>query len=72
MENLQKTHDRMGKYCTRGKMQPLKHEVGNLVMLKRTILKTSSPSKKLDYKLHGLFQVEKVITPMAIQVILPR
>jgi hypothetical protein len=41
-------------------------------MLKRTYLKTRRPSKKLDNKLHGLFQVEKVITPMAIRVTLPR
>jgi hypothetical protein len=35
----------------------------DLVMLKETNLKTRRPSKKLDNKLHGLFQVEKVITP---------
>jgi hypothetical protein len=41
-------------------------------MLKGTNLKTRMPSKKLDNKLYGSFQVEKVITLMAIWVTLPR
>jgi hypothetical protein len=66
-ENLQKTRDRMGRYWNWGKKEPPKYEVGDLVMLKGTNLKTRRPSKKLDNKLHGPFQVEKVITPTAIQ-----
>ena len=71
-ENLQKTRDRMGRYWNRGKKEPPKYEVGDLVMLKGTNLKTRRPSKKLDNKLHGPFQVEKVITSTAIRVTLPR
>jgi hypothetical protein len=41
-------------------------------MLKGTYLKTRRPSKKVHTKLHGPFQVEKVITPTAIRVSLPR
>jgi hypothetical protein len=33
-ENLQKTHDRIGRYWNQGKKKPPKYEVGDLVMLK--------------------------------------
>jgi hypothetical protein len=71
-ENVQKTHDRMGKYWNRGKKEPPKYEVGHHVMLKDKNLKTRRPSTKLDNKLYGLFQVEGVITPTAIRVTLQR
>jgi hypothetical protein len=71
-KNLQKTRDRMGRYWIRGKKKPPKYEVGDLVLLKETNLKTRRPSKKLNNKLDGPFQVEKVITLTAIQVNLPR
>jgi hypothetical protein len=71
-ENLQKTGDRMGRYWNWGKKEPPKYEVGDLVILKGTNLKTRRASNKLDNKLHRLFQVKKVITPTAIQVTLPR
>jgi hypothetical protein len=41
-------------------------------MLKQTNLKTRRPSKKLGGILHGPFQVEKVISPTAIQLTLLR
>jgi hypothetical protein len=69
---LQKILDRTGRYWNRGKKEPPKYEVRDLVMLKKTLLKTRKPSKKLDNKLHRPFQVEKVITPTAIRVTLPR
>jgi hypothetical protein len=71
-ENLQKIRDRIGRYWNRSKKEPPKNEVGDLVMLKEINLKTRRPSKKLDNKLHRSFQVEKVITPIAIRVTLPR
>jgi hypothetical protein len=71
-ENLQKIYDRMGRYWNRGKKEPPKYEVGDLVMLKGTNLKTRRLSKKLDNKLHRPFQVEKVITLTAIRVTLLR
>jgi hypothetical protein len=35
-------------------------------------MKTRRPSCKLDHKLHGPFQVEKVISPIAICLTLPQ
>jgi hypothetical protein len=51
-ENLQKICDRIVRYWNRRKKKPPKEEVGNLVMLKGTTLKTRRPSNKLDNKLH--------------------
>jgi hypothetical protein len=61
----------MGRYWNWGKKEPPKYEVGHLVMLKKTNLKTRWPSKKLDNMLHRPFQVEKVITLISIRVTLP-
>jgi hypothetical protein len=71
-EILQKIRDKMGRYWNRSKNEPPKYELRDLVMLKGTNLKTRSPSKKLDNKLYGPFQVEKVITQMAIRITLPK
>jgi hypothetical protein len=62
----------MGRYSNQGKKKPPKYEVGDLVMLKGTNLKTRRLSKKLDNKVHRTFQVEMVSTPTAIPVTLPR
>jgi hypothetical protein len=51
---------------------PQNYEVVELGMLKTTNLKTTRQSKMLDNKPHGSFHVDKVMTPMAIQVTLPR
>jgi hypothetical protein len=43
----------MGRYWNRRKNEPSKYEVGYLVMLKGTNLKTRRLSKELDNKLHA-------------------
>jgi hypothetical protein len=53
-------------------MESPKYEIGDLVMLKGTTLKTRSVSKKIDIKLRGPFQIGNVIILTAIQVTLPR
>jgi hypothetical protein len=54
-ENLQKTRDRMGRSWNRGKKEPPKYEVEDLIILKRITLKTRRPSKRLDNTLHRPF-----------------
>jgi hypothetical protein len=71
-ETLQKTRSRISRYWNWGKKEPSKYKVEDLVMLKVTNFKTSRPSNKLDNKLHRQLQVEKVFTPIIIQVTLPR
>ena len=41
-------------------------------MLNRRNIKTHHPSKKLDHKNHGPFQIEKIISPLRVQLTLPR
>jgi hypothetical protein len=54
-ENFQKIRDRMSRYRNWGKKEPLKYDVGDLVLLKGTNLKTTKPTKKLDNKLYRPF-----------------
>jgi len=41
-------------------------------MLNGRNIQTYRPSRKLDHKNHRPFQVEKVISPLAVRLILPR
>jgi hypothetical protein len=52
--------------------EPPKYKVFDLIGLKGTHLKTIKVFKKLDNELQVLFQVEKVINPIVIQVTLTR
>jgi len=42
-----------------------------LVILSGRNIKTRRPSKKLDHKNHGPFQIEKIISPLAVRITLP-
>jgi hypothetical protein len=68
---LEATRDRMGKYADKHRSAPPAFKVGDLVMLSGRTIKTKRPSRKLDHKFHGPFQVEKVISPTAIRLTLP-
>ena len=35
-------------------------------------IRTRRPSKKLDYKNHGPFQIDKIVSPLAVHHTLPR
>jgi len=41
-------------------------------MLNGRNIKTRQPSKKLDHKNHGPFQIEKIVSLLAIRLTLPR
>jgi len=47
-------------------------KVGDLVMLSSKNLRTRHPSKKLDHKMQGPFEIEKVVSPNAVMLKLPR
>jgi len=49
-----------------------KNPPADLVMLNGRNIKTHRPSKKLDHKNHGPFQIEKIISPLAARLTLPR
>jgi len=41
-------------------------------MLNGRNIKTRCPSKKLDHRNHGHFQIEKIVSPLAVRLTLPR
>jgi len=47
-------------------------KVGDLVMLSSKNLRTRRPSKKLDHKMQGPFEIEKVVSPNVVMLKLPR
>jgi hypothetical protein len=69
---LEKARERMKKYADQQRKEAPTFQVGDLVILDGYNIKTRRPSCKLDHKLHSPFQVEKVISPTAIRLSLPR
>jgi len=41
-------------------------------MLSGRNIKTRCPAKKLDHKSHGPYQIEKIVSPLAVRLMLPR
>jgi len=71
-EGLEKAQEQMRQYTDPGQKPPTAYQVGDLVMLSGRNIKTRHPSKKLDHKNHGLFQIKKIISPLAVCLTLPR
>jgi len=71
-EGLQEAQERMRRYTDPGRKPPAAYQVGDLVMLSGGNIKTRRPSKKLDHKNHGPFQIEKIVSPLAVHLTLPR
>jgi len=71
-KRLEVAHEWMRCYTDPKRTEPPKYQVGNLVMLNGHNIKTRRPSRKLDHKNHGPFQVEKIISPLAVRLTLPR
>jgi len=67
-----KTRERMRRYTDPHRKEPPAYQVGDLVMLNGKNIQTRRPSWKLDHKNHRPFQVEKVISPLAVKLTLPR
>jgi len=71
-ENLEKAREVMGKYYNRGRLEPPNYQVGDLVMLNGKNLRTRRSTKKFDHKMFGPFRINKVVSPMAVRLTLPR
>ena len=48
------------------------YSIGDAVMLSTRNLRIKRPSRKLDHKFLGPFQIEKDISPTAVRLILPQ
>jgi hypothetical protein len=71
-ENMKAAQDRMRKYYDKkvANEEP-KFKVGDWVMVNAKNIKTKRPTKKLDYKLRGKFQIEKLCGTYAYKLKLP-
>jgi len=71
-KGLEAAQERMHRYTDPDRREPPAYQVGDLVMLNGHNIKTRCPSKKLDHKNHGPFQIEKTVSPLAVHLTLPR
>jgi hypothetical protein len=71
-EALEKAQERMHRYADPHRREQPAYEVGDLVMLNGRNIQTRRPSRKMDHKNHGPFQVEKIVSPLAVRLTLPR
>jgi len=71
-ENMKAAQTRMAKYYNQkvANKEP-QFKVGDWVMVNAKNIKTKRPSKKLDYKLRGKFEIEKLCGTNAYRVKLP-
>ena len=69
---LNKTRKRMRRYTDPHRKELPVYQVGDLVMLNGRNILTRRLSRKLNHKNHSPFQVEKVISPLAVKLTLPR
>jgi len=71
-QGLEDAQERMRRYTDPARKEPPTYQVGDLVMLNGRNIKTRRPTKKLDHKNHGPFQIEKILSPLAVRLTLPR
>ena len=69
---LEEARERMRRYTNPERKEPPAYQMGDLVMLNGRNIKTRRPSRKLDHRHHGPFQIEKIISPLAVRLTLPR
>jgi len=69
---LEASQERMRRYEDPNRKPPPAYQVGDLVMLNGRNIKTHRPSRKMDHKNHGPFQIEKIISPLTVRLTLPR
>jgi hypothetical protein len=72
MRNLKATQERMKKYADLKCKDAPDFKIGDLVILDGSHIQTRRPKDKHDHKKHGPFAIEKVISPTAMRLSLPR
>jgi len=71
-KGLEEAQERMRWYTDPTRKEPPAYQVGDQVMLNGRNIKTRRPSSKLDHKNHGPFQIEKIVSPLAVLLTLPQ
>jgi hypothetical protein len=70
-ETLEKTPKTIKKYANKDRAEAPKYSTGDLVMLRAKNTRTCRPSKQLDDKLHGPFEIAEVLSGKAERLNLP-
>ena len=68
---LEAARERRTKYADTRRTPPPAYKVGDAVMLSTAHLKLKRPSRKLDHKFIGPFQIQQLISPTAVRLTLP-
>ena len=69
---LQQTQARMKKYADRKREEAPTFTRDQLVMLDARNIKTRRPAKKLDKKFLGPFKIQRILSPTAVKLTLPK
>jgi hypothetical protein len=70
--NLKATQARMKKYAGLKHKDTPEFKIGDLIMLDRRHIQIRWPKDKLNYKKHGPFAIEKLVSLIAMWLLLPR
>jgi hypothetical protein len=71
-KGLEAAQERMRRYADPDRKEAPAYQVGDLVMLNGHNIQTRCDSRKMDHKNHGPFQIEKIISLLAVRHTLPR
>lgn len=71
-KHLEKSRERMKFWADKKRKDVPSLKEGQLVMLNGKNIKTKRPAKKLDRKMWGPFKIQKVISPTAVRLTLPK
>jgi hypothetical protein len=71
-KSLERVQERIRHYLDPKRKDTPAYQVGNLVLLNGWNIQTRHPSRKLDHKNHGPFQIEGIVSPLEVKLTLPR
>ena len=71
-KGLESAQERMRRYADPSRKEAPAYQVSDLVILNGRNIQTHRPSRKVDHKNHGPFQVEKLVSPLAVRLTLPQ
>jgi len=71
-KGLEEAQERICRYTDPTRKEPPAYQVGDLVMLNGCNIKTRRLLRKLDHKNHDPFQIEKIVSLLAVHLTLPQ
>jgi hypothetical protein len=71
-KGLETAQEWIRRYANPDRREAPDYQVGDRVSLNGRNIQTHRPSWKLDHKNHGPFQIEKIVSPLAVKLTLPR